>query len=117
MGTNPPLIKKVRHRVKGKLTQCWRHCPYSTDSGFDDRIPTGEKVEHTTTSGRMTFDIRGGHGMGWVCLDDECPVYTGDATTAIDITVRNFTISGGQYLDQSFTKPSPLCSGIRFWES
>lgn len=116
-GNLPPIVKKKRVRVKGKLTQCYRLCPYSVASVYDDRIPSGEKVEHTTTSGRMTFDIRGGHGMGWVCLDDECPVYTGDATTAIDITVRNLTVSGGQYIDTSYTKESPLCSGIRFWES
>ncbi|RKZ96614.1 MAG: hypothetical protein DRQ40_00450 [Gammaproteobacteria bacterium] len=117
MGTNPPLVKKNRKRAKGRLLQCYRICPYSTEAGFDARIPTGEQTAHATTSGQMSFDIRGGHGMGWVCLDDECPIFLGTATTAIDITARNFTISGGQYIDQSYTKPSPLCSGIRFWES
>lgn len=116
MAQLPPNVKKNRKRVKGRLTQCWRLCPYSTAAVHDDRIPSGEKVEHTTTSGRMAFDIRGGHGMGWECLDDECPVYQGTATTSIDITCRNFTVSGGQYIDTSYTKPAPICSGIRFWE-
>lgn len=117
MAQIPPTLKKNGIKVKGKKTQCYRLCPYSTAAVHDDRIPTGEKVEHTTTSGRMTFDIRGGHGLGWECLDDACPVYQGVATTAIDITVRNLTVSGGQYIDTSYTKESPLCSGIRFWET
>jgi hypothetical protein len=118
MGTNPPLSRKNHKRVKGKLTQPFRYCPYSTQAETDERIPTGEKVEHTTTSGRMVFDIRGGHdGLGWECLDDSCPYYTGAATTAVEITTRYLTTSGGQYIVQNSTKPSPLCSGVRFWES
>lgn len=117
MSSLPPKTTRNRIAVQGKKTQCWRICPYA-ESDNSDRIPGSQKSIHTTTSGQMVFDIRGGHGrLGWTCLDPNCSYFLGDATTAIEIPIRTTTISGGQYYVNTTFKPAPLCSGIPFWES
>jgi hypothetical protein len=69
----------------------------------------------------MALDIRDGHdGVGFICLDDNCPYYNGTATTAIWVqtamkvqinkTTGEYTFTAGQ------EEMEIGCSGIRFWE-
>jgi hypothetical protein len=75
----------------------WRYCPYSTqitDYNQDDTIPANEKIYHQETNGRMhTYSLGG--PLGWVCASNDCPFYTGTASTAIDQYGRKFVVASG----------------------
>lgn len=109
----------LKRRVQGKKTYAYRACPYSTEDATN-RIPADEKTIHTTTSGRMSLEIRNGHeGLGFVCMDDNCPFYTGTAVTEVYMSISKTTIdqATGEYLIDVTTTPIPICSGQRFWET
>lgn len=74
----------------------WKKCAYSTQStdyNQDNRIPSGQKVFHSETGGKLHSYSLGG-GMGWVCADNACSFYTGAATTAVPQAGRRFVVSG-----------------------
>ncbi len=51
---------------KSRSAKTWKYCPYSTqvtDYNGDARVPSGEKVYHNETEGRMHSDSTSG-GMG-----------------------------------------------------
>ena len=77
---------------------CWKYCPYSTQTvGYnaDARVPNGEKVYHSETEGFMhSYSISG--IMGWTCADNDCPFFTGDATTAVPQAGVKFAPPTGQ---------------------
>jgi hypothetical protein len=105
----------LRRKAWGRKRYCWRRCPYSTND-VSERIPEGERTDHTTTSGYMTLDSRGSR-WGWVCEDPNCSYFLGTASTAIEIPVNKTTISGGQhYIITQEMHEVPLCSGVQFWE-
>jgi hypothetical protein len=112
--TKAPVLNRKAH---GRKRYCWRICPYASND-VSGRIPEVERAEHTTTSGKMTFDTRGGHmRAGWVCEDPACPYFLGTAVTAINIYENKVVISGADYTIQKVPHPVPLCSGVQFWES
>jgi len=111
----PLLNKKVRSPNQGRY--CWRICPYSTED-ITSRTILSDKSIHTTTSGRMTIDVRAGHdGTGWVCLDPACSYFLGTAVSgiAVDARVQQITASGGY---QVLIVPIQMgvCSGTQFFE-
>lgn len=87
--------------VSGSKTRgahCWRYCPYSTqitDYNQNDEVPSIEKVYHQETDGQMHTYSLGGNGLGWVCADNACPYYTGDATTEVTQQGRRFVPTSG----------------------
>lgn len=77
---------------KTRAAHCWKYCPYSTqitDYNQDSRVPENEKVYHSETEGQMHSYSLGG-GMGWTCADNDCPYYTGAATTEVGQAARRF---------------------------
>ena len=116
------MVKKapvLNRRVQGKVRYKWRTCPYS-DCDQSGRIPDGERVPHPVTSGFMALDIRKGYdGLGWRCDDPNCSYFLGTATTPISIpqrkTVINYTT--GEYTVTTEFFETPMCSGVKFWES
>ena len=76
---------------------CWRYCPYSTqitDYNEDSRVPPGEKVFHSETSGFMySYSISG--MMGFVCPDNDCSFFTGTAITEVAQPGRRFVPASG----------------------
>lgn len=113
---------------KTTAAHLWKYCPYSTqitNYNQDARVPSGQKVHHGETSGRLHSYSLGG-GMGWVCADNDCPYYTGVATTAVQQAGRKFiafhcpltaedlaTLSGT--VDHS-TQGRTIVSGTRYYE-
>lgn len=107
----------------------WKMCPYSTQIttyNQDSRIPSGQKVYHPETEGRLHSYSLGG-AMGWVCADNACPYYTGAASTAVPQAGRRFTVSGTcpvTFEDfatlsgsvQHLTKNRVIVSGTRYYE-
>ncbi len=77
---------------------CWKYCAYSTqitNYNGDARVPNGEKIYHGETEGFMhSYSISG--IMGWVCADNDCPFFTGDATTGVVQSGRKFAPPAGQ---------------------
>lgn len=82
---------------KTTAAHCWRYCPYSTqitNYNGDSRIPIGEKVYHSETNGQLhTYSIGG--PIGWACADNDCPYYTGTATTEVIQPGRKFVPASG----------------------
>ncbi len=70
---------------KSRSAKTWKFCPYSTQItpyNGDTRVPEGEKIYHQETEGKMhSYSISG--VMGWACADNECPFFTGAATTEV----------------------------------
>jgi len=87
--------------------QTWKYCPYSTqitDYNQDSRVPEVEKVFHSETGGKMFMYSLGSPGPGWVCVDNDCPYYTGSAVTAVDQYGTRFTAaSGTEWTEQGMT--------------
>ena len=80
--------------------QTWKYCPYSTQItayNQDSRVPEGEKVYHGETEGKMFMYSIGSPGPGWVCVDNDCPYYTGVASTAVDQYGTKFVIASGTH--------------------
>lgn len=103
--------------IDGINKYCYRYCPYST-ADSTNRIPSGERSIHYTTSGRMSLEIPEGHGqVGFICRDPNCSYYLGTASTAINIDVRVPTITvSGEYQITVSSIPVPMCSGHWFFE-
>lgn len=82
---------------KTRGAKTWKYCPYSTqitDYNQDSRVPSGEKVYHQETNGRMhTYSL--GRVIGWVCADNGCSYYTGTATTEVTQAGRKFVPASG----------------------
>lgn len=113
-----------------KLTAAhkWKYCAYSTqitNYNQDSRVPSGQKVYHSETNGLMHSYSLGG-GMGWICADNDCPYYTGVATTAVPQAGRRFVTTGCVLTTQDFTTLSgsvdhstqgrTIVSGTRYYE-
>lgn len=108
----------------------WRYCPYSTqitDYNQDATVPNGEKVYHQETNGRMHTYSLGPAGIGWVCVDNGCPYYTGDATTEVTQHGRRFSPPAGQTACNSdlptlsgsvehLTQGRTIVSGTRYYQ-
>jgi hypothetical protein len=108
----------IRRRIYGRTTYFYRICPYSTVD-TSNRIPSGEKSTHYTTSGWMSLDVRGGHDRdGWFCSDPNCSFFTGVATSGIPISSRKTTINAdtGEYTITEVMITMPVCSGTQYWE-
>lgn len=75
----------------------FKYCPYSTqitNYNQDSRVPSGEKVFHSETDGRLhSYSISG--IMGWTCADNDCPFFTGTASTAVSQAGRRFQPTTG----------------------
>ncbi len=88
---------------KATAAHCWKYCPYSTqitNYNDDSRIPEIEKVFHSETDGQMHSYSLGGP-MGWACADNDCPFFTGVATTAVS------TSKGRRFVPASGTTACP----------
>ena len=108
----------LRRNVKGIKRYNWRRCPYST-ADVTNRIPVGEKTEHTVTDGKMQLSIPKGHdSVGWVCKDPNCSFYLGTATTSIKVPISRTSIdyTTGEYTITADYIEQPICSGTFFWE-
>ena len=112
----------------------WRYCPYSTqitDYNQDQTIPSGDKVYHGETGGKMyTYSL--GRGAGWVCPDNDCPYYTGifatttsgfeviqegrefNYTSGIPRTAEDFTTLSGSVLH--LNKGRTIIPGTRYFQ-
>jgi hypothetical protein len=118
--------------VSGSKTtsaKTWKYCPYSTqitNYNQDSRVPSGEKVFHSETDGRLhVYSLRG--GLGWVCADNDCSYFTGSATTEVIQQGRRFVASGTCVLTeqdlatlsgsvQHLTRGRTIVSGTRYHE-
>ncbi len=92
---------------KDTAAHCWKYCPYSTqitNYNSDSRIPEIEKVFHSETDGFMHSYSLGGP-MGWACADNDCPFFTGVATTAIS------TSKGRRFVAIPTANPTLTTSG------
>lgn len=108
----------------------WKYCPYSTqitNYNQDSRVPGGEKVYHGETEGRMHTWSLGPGTIGWVCADNDCPYYTGDAVTEVDQHGRRFVPASGTGCQPSdlptlsgsvehITQGRTIVSGTRYYE-
>jgi len=113
--TKAPILGRD---VKSTKRYSWRRCPYSTQD-LTNRIPAGEKTDHSVTNGKMKLSIRNGHdGVGWVCEDPNCPYYLGTATTSIKIAFSKTQVNRetGEYTIVHDYYENPICSGSYFWE-
>lgn len=110
-----PLLNRRIQSIKRYL---WRCCPYAINDGTN-RVPLGERTEHTLTSGAMAMEIRGGHDdIGFVCQDPNCSFFKGTATTQVMIETRSQQVNQvtGEYTIIVGQEPIPVCSGTYFWE-
>lgn len=108
-----PKLRKRKNRAQG---YSYRICPYST-CDITNRVPSGEKTIHYTTSGYMRMDAADGHNIGFVCMDPNCSYYLGTATTPVNLLLRNTVISGNQYHVELIPYEVPMCSGTWFFEN
>lgn len=114
---------------KLRAAKTWRYCPYSTqitDALQDTTIPEAEKVFHQETNGRLhSYSL--GRGLGWVCADNGCPFFTGDAITEVNQQGRRFQPPLGQTACESdlptlsgnvqhLVNPRTIVSGTRYFQ-
>ncbi len=115
---------------KATAAHCWRYCPYSTQTiGYnaDLRVPDIEKVFHSETDGQLhTYSLGG--PIGWICADNDCSFFTGDATAEVTQHGRRFVpVSGTTCNTESdlatlsgsvehLTRGRTIVSGTRYYE-